>query len=103
MRALGPGLVWAWVGCLVGMLALAGPGGLAAWPARDRPHPNAPEAVNLQLDDRDLADDPPAALTRWITRARGRPPTTIEGHAVVIPTDPWPSRYLLRPQLLTRR
>jgi hypothetical protein len=99
---LWPGLVWVWGGRLVGLLVRAGPGIPAAWPALDRPRTRAYDAVSPRLDDRDLEDDPPSVLTRWTTAVRGRPPATLEGHAAVMPSHRWPSRYLVRPQLLTR-
>jgi hypothetical protein len=76
MRPPGPGLVWVWLGLLVGTLVLAWPGVLAAWPAVDRPRTSRPEAVSPLLDDRDLEDDRPSALTRRTT-ALGLPPATI--------------------------
>ena len=98
-----PGLVRVWVGLLVGILVMVGPRVPAVWPASVRPRTRVHDAVSPRLDDRDLEDDPPSALMRRTTAARGRPPATLEGHAAVTPTQRWPSRYLLRPQLLTRR
>ena len=103
MGSLGPGLVGVWVELPVGMLLIGGLGVPVACPARDRPRTRACDVVSLRLDDRDLEDDPPSALARRTTAARGRPPATIEGHAAVMSPHRWPSRYLLRPQLLTRR
>jgi hypothetical protein len=92
-----------WVRLLVGTLVLAGPGVPAVWPAAVRPRLRAPVAVSPRLEDRDRGDDPPAALMRWTTAARGQPPAIIEGHVAFMSPRRWPSRYLLRPQLLTRR
>jgi len=105
-------LIRVWVGLLVGFLVLAGPGVSAAWPALDRPRTSGDDAVSPRLDDRDAAsprlddrdleDDPPAALARRTTGVLGLSPATIEGHAAVMSSHCWPSRYLVRPQLLTR-
>jgi hypothetical protein len=54
-------------------------------PALDRPRPDA------------------AVSARRASGPMGRVPAMSEGHAAVTPTDPRPSRYLMRPQLLTRR
>jgi hypothetical protein len=96
------GLIRVWVGLLMGLLVLAGPGVSAAWPAFDRPRTSAYDAVSPLLDDRDLEDDPPSALTRQTMGVLSLPPATIEGHAAVMSSHCWPSRYLVRPQLLTR-
>ncbi len=100
MRPLGPGLVWVELGLLVGTLVRAWPGVSAARPVVDRPRTSMPEAVSPRLDDRDLEDDRPSALTRWTT-ALGLPPATIAGRAAITPNHCWPSCHLMRPQLLT--
>jgi hypothetical protein len=96
------GLIRVWVGLLVGFLVLAGPRVSAAWPALDRPRTSGDNAVSPLLDDRDLEDDPPSALARQTTGVLSLPPATIEGHTAVMSPHRWPSRYLVRPQLLTR-
>lgn len=96
------GLIRVWVGLLVGFLVLAGPRVSAAWPALDRARTNGDDAASPLLDDRDLEVDPPALLARPTTGVLGLSPATIEGHAAVMSSHCWPSRYLVRPQLLTR-
>jgi hypothetical protein len=96
------GLILVWVGLLVGCLVVAGPRVSAAWPALDRARTSGDDAASPLLDDRDLEDDPPAALARPTTGVLGLSPATIEGHAAVMSSHCWPSRYLVRPQLLTR-
>jgi hypothetical protein len=76
MSPLWPGLIWVWRGLLVGTLVLVWPGVSAAWPAVDRPRTSMPEAVSPVLDDRDLEDGRPSALTRRTT-ALGLAPATI--------------------------
>ncbi len=85
MSPLGPGLV------RVG-LVLAWPGVSAAWPGVDRLRPSMPGAVSRLLDDRDLQDDRPSALTGRTT-ALGLPPATIDGGAAITPTHCWPCSY----------
>ena len=96
------GLIRVWVGLLVGLLVLAGSGVSTAWLALDRPRTSGDDAVSSLRDDCDLEGAPPVALARRTTRGLGLSPATIEGHAAVMSPHRWPSRYLVRPQLLTR-
>src|SRR5262249_44969111 len=95
-----PDFLGVWVGLLAGMLLIAALGVPAAWPALDWPRTSAHEAVSALLDDRDLEDDPPSVLARRTAGVLGRPPAPLEGHAAVIFPHYWPSRYVVRPQLL---
>jgi hypothetical protein len=106
------GLIRVWVGLLVGLLVLAGSGVSTAWLALDRPRTSGDDAVSSLRDDRDAAsllwddcvleDAPTVAPARRTTRRLGLSPATIEGHAAVMSSHCWPSRYVVRPQLLTR-
>jgi hypothetical protein len=64
-------------------------------------HVDAPRR-RVPLADRDADDDDPAALAMRTTGAPGRPRATRKGSTGVTHPSRWRSRYLVRPQLLTR-
>jgi hypothetical protein len=112
------------VGLLIGTLLLAMPRAPTAWPPPDLPSPvvraalYAPLALDsgegvsslpgdgasLEPDDLDDTDDDASTLTVLTARALRRPPAPDRRDSLgVTSACRWPSPYLARPQLLTRR
>jgi hypothetical protein len=87
---------------VVGLLGLALPGGLITWPLSDwmARHVVLPSAC-LPLDD-SAPDDHAAAITVLPVGDRCLSPTLVIGTLALMHTCLWTTRYLERPQLLTR-